>query len=545
MTQVAVVDVVDSGEASAAPAATFSPAARETIRERLLPAMPHDRLWGWIGPLAVTVLAGILRFWHLNQPNQFIFDETYYAKDAYALLKYGHEQNFVDHADQMILRGDLNVFKDTGSFVVHPPLGKWLIAIGEQVFGVNPFGWRVVVAILGTLSVLLVARITRRMARSTLVGTLAGFLLAIDGMHLVMSRSALLDLPLSFFLLAAFGALVIDRDVGRRRSYERLDAFTRTNIGPRLGIRPWRVAAGVLLGCALATKWNALWFIAAFGFLTVLWDVAARRVAGARSPWLGALRRDALPAFLSIVPPALVVYIASWSGWFATSGGYDRDWGSEHKPGFLTHWIPNWLGIRDAARGLWHYHVEAFQFHTGLDSPHPYQSHPLGWLIQARPVSFYYHEYKQGQLGCTVSTCAREVVALGNPVIWWGAVVALLVMIWLLVSRRDWRAGAILTAVAVGWLPWIWYADHDDRTMFSFYAVAFVPFLAMAVAFTLGLILGPRDATATRRAVGATLVGAFLILAILASVALFPLWVGDVIPKEEWWNRLLRIRSWV
>jgi dolichyl-phosphate-mannose-protein mannosyltransferase len=507
--------------------------------------MPDDRLWGWIGPLAVTVLAGILRFWHLGQPHQFIFDETYYAKDAYSLLQHGYEENFVQNADKLILHGNLDVFLNSGSFVVHPPLGKWLIAIGEQIFGVNPFGWRVVVALLGTFSVLLVARITRRMARSTLIGTIAGFLLAIDGMHLVMSRSALLDLPLSFFLLAAFGALVIDRDVGRRRSFERLDDFARTSVGPRLGFRPWRLAAGILLGCALATKWNALYFIMAFGFLTVLWDVAARRVAGARAPWLGAIRRDALPAFVSIVPPAFVVYVASWTGWFATSGAYDRNWGSENPPSALDSWVPNWWGMRDAVRGLWHYHVEAFNFHTNLTSPHPYASHPLGWLIQARPVSFYYHEYKMGQHGCTVSVCAREVVALGNPVIWWGAVVALIAMIWLLVSRRDWRAGAVLAAVAAGWLPWIWYADHDDRTMFSFYAVAFLPFLAMAVAFTLGAILGPRDASPTRRALGATFVGGFLILAILASVALFPLWVGDVIPKEEWWNRLLRIHSWV
>ena len=540
----AVVDVVDSVPESAPPDSSVSVANRERIRDRLLPPMPDDRLLGWLGPLAVTVLAGILRFWHLGQPKQFVFDETYYAKDAYGLLTYGHEQDFVDHADRMILNGNLDVFGSGAEFVVHPPLGKWLIALGEQIFGVNPFGWRIVVAILGTLSVLLVARITRRMARSTLVGTLAGFLLAIDGMHIVMSRSALLDLPLSFFLLAAFGALVIDRERGRRRAYERLDDFSNSSTGPGLGFRPWRLVAGILLGCALGTKWNAIYFIAAFGFLTVLWDVAARRVAGARAPWLGSLRHDALPAFVSIVPPALVVYLATWTGWFASSGGYDRDWGSEHPPTTLS-FLPNWFGIRDALRGLWHYHVEAYTFHTGLTSPHPYQSHPLGWLIQARPVSFYYEEYSRGQLGCQVDTCAREIVALGNPVVWWGAVVALIVMIWLLISRRDWRAGAVLAAVAAGWLPWIWYADHDDRTMFSFYAVAFVPFLTMAVAFMLGAVLGPRDASPIRRAVGATVVGGFLMLALLAAFALFPLWVGDVIPKDDWWNRLLRIRSWV
>jgi len=137
------------------------------------------------------------------------------------------------------------------------------------------------------------------------------------------------------------------------------------------------------------------------------------------------------------------------------------------------------------------------------------------------------------------------VLGLGNPVFWWGAIFALLAMLWLLISRRDWRAGAVLLSVAAGWFPWFWYADHSDRTMFSFYSVAFVPFLAMAVAMTLGRILGPRDAPPFRRSWGAAVVGSYLLLVILAAVALFPLWTGQVIPYDDWWDRLLHIGSWV
>jgi dolichyl-phosphate-mannose-protein mannosyltransferase len=508
--------------------------------------MPSDRLLGWLGPLAVTVVAGILRFWDLGKPKLFVFDETYYAKDAYALLQNGYEQDYIRKADEQILGGNLDVFAADPSYVVHPPLGKWVIATGEQLFGMDPFGWRFGVAVLGTLSVLLVARIVRRMTRSTLIGTIAGLLLALDGLHIVMSRTALLDLPLSFFLLAAFGALVMDRETGRRRAAERLDGFVGSGTGPRLGFRPWRIVAGVLLGCALGTKWNAIYFIAAFGLLTVWWDVAARRVAGARSPWIGALRHDAVPAFFSLIPAALAAYLLTWTGWFVTDGGYNRTWGAENPPGPLR-FMPDWLGtiVPDSIRSLWHYHVQAFNFHSDLTSSHPYESHPGGWLVLARPVSFYYEEYTRGELGCEVDKCVREIIGLGNPVLWWGSIGALLVMIWLLISRRDWRAGAILISVAAGWLPWFWYADHNGRTMFSFYAVAFVPFLAMAVALTLGYLIGPSDATPFRRSWGAAAVGTYLLLLIVAAGALYPLWVGDVIPYDEWWSRLLRIRSWV
>ena len=214
---------------------------RARVTRRLLPPGPTDRVAGWVGALAVTALAGFLRFWELGQPRVFIFDETYYAKDAYGLLQHGYEQDFVDKADERILRGNLDVFSDTASYVVHPPLGKWIIAAGEQLFGMNPFGWRVAVAVLGTLSVLLLARLVRRMTGSTVLGTIAGFLLAIDGLHLVMSRTALLDLPLSFFLLAAFGALVLDREHGRRRAAARLDDFESSDLGPGFGFRPWRI----------------------------------------------------------------------------------------------------------------------------------------------------------------------------------------------------------------------------------------------------------------------------------------------------------------
>ena len=511
---------------------------RERVRRRLVPPGPTDRLAGWVGALAVTALGGFLRFWNLGEPRAFVFDETYYAKDAWSLLRYGYEQDYVDKANSQILDGNTDVFSTTAAYVVHPPLGKWIIATGEQLFGFTPFGWRVAVAVLGTVSILLLARLVRRMTGSTVLGTIAGFLLAIDGLHLVMSRTALLDLPLSFFLLVAFGALVLDREWGRRRAAERLDEFEGSAFGPGLGFRPWLLVAGVSFGAALAVKWNALFFIVAFGALVVWWDVSARRVAGARSPWLGALSRDALPAVLFIVPAAAVTYLASWSGWLLSSGGYYRDWGATN-PSTYFGWVP------DSLRSLWHYHAEAFRFHTGLTSDHNYESHPWSWLVQGRPVSFFYEEYSRGEMGCEVDKCAREVLGVGNPVIWWSAAAAIVVMVWLVLSRRDWRAGAVLASLAAGWLPWIWYADHDERTMFSFYAVSFLPFIVMAITICLGFVLGPASASPTRRTVGATVVGAYLLLAVLAAAELLPLWWGQTIPYQDWLERLFGLRSWV
>ncbi|WP_344682602.1 phospholipid carrier-dependent glycosyltransferase, partial [Actinocorallia glomerata] len=174
-------------------------------------------LLGWVVPLLVTLLAAALRLPGLGHPHQLIFDETYYAKDAYALLIAGHELVWPEGADDAWLAGDPQPTEEA-AYVVHPPLGKWLIALGLQGLGAETAaGWRISAAVAGTLSVLLVSLIAQRMFRSVLLGGAAGVLTAVDGHHLVMSRVALLDIFLMLFVLAAFGALLADRYRGRRR----------------------------------------------------------------------------------------------------------------------------------------------------------------------------------------------------------------------------------------------------------------------------------------------------------------------------------------
>src|SRR5581483_7331531 len=104
-----------------------------------------------------------------------------------------------------------------GEYVVQPEMGKLLIAWGEAMFGLNPFGYRVASAVFGSLAILLMCRIARRLTRSTLLGCIAGVLLSLDGMEFVLSRTGILDIFLMFFVLAAFGAMLIDRDVSRSR----------------------------------------------------------------------------------------------------------------------------------------------------------------------------------------------------------------------------------------------------------------------------------------------------------------------------------------
>ncbi|MFJ8825666.1 dolichyl-phosphate-mannose--protein mannosyltransferase [Streptomyces sp. NPDC102467] len=510
-----------------------------------------NRLLGWAGPLLVTLVAGLLRFWNLGSPKAVIFDETYYAKDAWALIHHGFEVNWAKNANDLILSKDGHVAIPTdASYVVHPPVGKYVIGIGEWLFGFNPFGWRFMTAVLGTLCVLMVCRIGRRLFRSTFLGCLAGALLTVDGLAFVMSRTALLDSVLVFFVVAAFGCLVVDRDRARERLAASLPVDEYGLVRPdahvaetlRLGWRPWRLLAGLCLGLAAGTKWNGFIYLAAFALMSVLWDVGSRRVAGARRPYLAVLKRDVVPAFVSTVPVAIAMYVLSWLGWILSptdgTGGYFRNWAATAGKGGHFTWLPDWV------RSLWHYEHEVWEFNTHLSSPHTYQSNPWSWMVDGRPVSYFYESPSAGQQGCPADAadkCAREVLALGTPLLWWAACFALLFVLWRWFFRRDWRAGAIVCGVVAGYAPWFQY---QERTIFYFYAVVFGPFLCLALAMMLGAIIGRPGSSERRRVVGAAGAGVIVLLITWNFIYFWPIYTGHAIPMDSWRSRMW-LDTWV
>ncbi|MBK4121186.1 phospholipid carrier-dependent glycosyltransferase [Kocuria rhizophila] len=520
-------------------------------RGLLLPAVTRLPRWWWVPLVLVTVLGGVLRFVGLASPHAVVFDETYYLKDAYSLLLHGTEQQWPSGADEGFVSGAVPDVQDQPSFVVHPPLGKWLIAVGLWLFGPeDPFGWRFSAAVVGTLSIALIWWAGWLLFRSVSLATIAGLLTDLDGLHLVESRLALLDISLMFFLLLAFVLALLDRDDGRRRLAARLGG---SPLGPWLGVRWWRIAAGAACGAAAAVKWNALFSIAALGILVVLWDMNARRVAGVRHWFTGAVLKDGPWGFLTVIGTGLVTYVLMWSGWLATSGGYDRTW-AELNPGQGPQWLP------PALRSLWEYHVAAYSFHTGLDSHHTYMAGPATWPFMLRPTSYYYESPGAGTDGCTVDACSQAILNVGNPAVWWVGILAVLLGVWLWAGRRDWRFGALVGVWAAGYLPWFLY---PERTMFFFYALSYFPAVALLIAGAVGVLTG-RLAVPRHGATAGTPVAAahehritgvwarrwravtvcYLLLVVALAVFFWPVWTAQTIPYEHWRWRMW-FRSWI
>ena len=183
-------------------------------------------------------------------------------------------------------------------------------------------------------------------------------------------------------------------------------------------------------------------------------------------------------------------------------------------------------------------------FGLGLQDHSGYVSYPWTWIILGRPVSMFSNCVPSNHCGSTARSTEQEVLAIGTPAIWWASILALTFCLIWWASRRDWRAGAVLVGVAAGWMPWFWFAWHDHRTEYYFYAIIFLPYLAMAITLCLGLIIGPTAAPAGRRATGAVVAGGYLLLTLASFAYLYPVLAAQVLPYSSWFQRMW-FHSWI
>lgn len=492
----------------------------------------------WV-PLAIMLVAGLLRFWNLDHPGKIIFDETYYVKDAWSYLHFGYEREWPKDIDKAFAEGTATPM-DKPEYVVHPPLGKWIITLGMLVFGTESgLGWRAGSALMGTLAVLFVTLAAQRLFRSVPLAAVAGIFMAVDGQQIVLSRTGILDISYGALVALCFYLVLVDRDWGRRRLAQKVASAAQAgggvpskafmSWGPWVALRPWRIALGISLGALCSIKWSGLAFVGVFGLLIVWWDCQARRTAGIQH-WLAAgAVRDGLPGFVQLVPVALVTYVATWTGWFLNPGAYGHGLTAK-----ATGWVTN---VPEPLRDLWNYHSTAYTFHQGLTSPHPAASNPWTWLFAGRPVLFQYDTSESHGVPCDAGqSCIQVMTELPNPVLWWAGTAALLVVLWAFLAKRDWRALALLAGIVAGYVPWLFF---PYRTMFIFYTTGYQPFMVLAVVYALSLLALPRGASATRIKVGTAVILGFTALVVVVSWWFWPVWTGQTITPE-----MYRMRIW-
>ena len=511
-----------------------------------------DRIsyWARYGPPAVLLVAAVARLAGLGYPKGLIFDETYYVKDAWTLLHLGYEGSWIDDSTHPLpagfkdinaafAAGNVDFYSSQAQYIAHPPLGKWIIGIGELAAGgaQNSYGWRLSVAVVGILAVALIMVIAHRMFQTAIVTTLAGGLFAIDNQAIVMSRVGLLDNMVMFFALLGFAFVLEDRFFAERRLGAWLMRRRRGigDWGPTLLWRPWLIGAGVAFGACCAVKWSGIYFLAAFAVYALGTDLLLRRRAGVRFwPLAGVLKQGPV-IFVSMVPTALITYLLGWTGWFVTAHGYDRQYIEDggHRFTGLLAWVPVPL------QNLWAWTSQIYIFHTTLDSPHPYKAPAILWPIIARPTSMWW-DGNAGQ--CGDGSCVSAITDLPNPLIWYAAIAASIYLVVRFIRKREWQAALILMGFVGGYLPWLQY---PNRTMFFFYSIAFEPYMLLALAATIGLmVVKPPGVDSNDEIIAAeasyglrgrrVVAGVFVIAAVLISAFFFPISSGLPVPYWFW-----------
>lgn len=544
----------------------------------------------WGITVAVTLLAALLRLLGLDHPRRLIFDETYYVKDSYSMLTLGYEGEWAKNVDAAFAQGNTAALSPVGDFVAHPPLGKVIMAFGQELLGSdNGYGWRIATALFGVASVALLTRIAWHLFHNLALMAFAGIAMALDGMGIVLSRAALLDGILAFFVLLGFWALVRDRQCMHAR------AATHW--------RPWLIVCGVVLGAACAVKWSGIYVLAVFGIVAWVWTLtfdysqslpegrhAALAPAHRRGPHPGSTYRPTrnqgsapawrhlhrtpprfifhtlhsvwahgIPAAIQLLIPAAAAYVLAWLPWWTHPGAWGHGWAASHSAGRILPFAPN------AVNDFLHYHQELWNFHVGLGTAHTYMSHPWQWILQLRPVSFYW----EGRDSFTPDQCAQSfaggsgdcvqaITSLGNIALWWPAALALLVVLWA-AFRGAWRAWAILAGYIALWLPWFQY---PHRTIFQFYAVAFLPFVALALTYAVAYLGGvidkddvsventtPTQPASAQPAVRLspptiTALAALTVLMVICAVFWLPLWMGWTVPYD-FWHAHMWLHSWI
>ena len=397
--------------------------------------------------LVISFLAFLLRIFNLSKPKGLVFDEIYYVDGARDYLKFGVE-----------------VTKGAPEFIVHPPVGKWLIAIGIKLFGNHEFGWRIAVAVAGTLTVYLTARIAQRIFHENKWATLAALLMALDGLNLVMSRTALLDIFLTLFVLLAVNAWL----KGKYLNF------------------------AIYLGLAMGSKWSAIYFVVVLLILELIVNRNLIRV-------------------IKVGITSGAIYIISWFGWFSSSLGWDRE--SKSNP----------------LSSLIYYHKEMLGFHTGLTEKHSYQANPWSWLVMGRPTSFFYESPK----GCGTKNCAQEVLAIGTPILWWLGAIAIVFLIGVNLhnlAMREFDLASLIPFLGIlaGYLPWFFF---QKRTVFTFYAVVFAPFLILAIVLLAKLAYEYDEKLK------------YVITIVVIAIALnflyfYPVFTGAITTYDAWYERM-------
>ncbi len=434
----------------------------------------------------IVLASFLIRVIRLDIPHDWSFDEVYHAlsAEAYALNDpRGYEWWNPSP-------------KDLAWEWLHPPIGKLLMAGSIKLFAkpyipesksapldaATTFAWRFPGTIFAALTVWLLIKFGKEMFGSFWIGAVAGALYALDGLSFVQSRTGMNDIYVTFFVAFSF-----------YRLYLFLSQYPRRKLINLLWL-------GIATGFGVSTKWTGFYVVG----IIFLWVTTFLLK---KADWRNIVWAPILVGLL----PALI-YFFSYGQW----------WLQGH----------TWKQFMELHQQIWWYQ-------TGLKATHDYQSPALSWPILMRPVWFYV-KYEDVVKDGAKQLYIGNIYSMGHPLIWWAGLVAI-IYVFKQVIQRIWKSTKsapvlpfliIATGYLGMFLPWAF----SPRIMFMYHYLPSVPFLCLALAYSLYQLKRTGST-------GKTAVNVYLVLVGLLFIYFYPHWSALPLP-QPWVNQYYWLRSW-
>lgn len=358
--------------------------------------------------------------------NSMYFDEIYHGRTAY---EYIH---------------GIKVYETT-----HPPLGKLIITIGIQLFGMVPFGWRFMGTLFGMLMLPILYVFLKNMFGKTPIAACGTILFGMDFMHFVQTRIATIDTYGVMFILISYFFM-----------YRYMTADPEKKFFKTL---PSLALSGIFFGIGCASKWTVIYAGAGLLVLFLLRLILCARYYKENDipGYGGLLIKNLLNAFVFFIALPAAIYCASYipNGIIA---------GMSIQGGML--WDPGFFKL------IWDNQQFMFKYHSQLVATHSYSSVWWQWITDARPILYYRSFLDDG--------IKSSFAAFGNPIVWWGGFMAMIAMVFRVIKYRDGKALFILIGYLSQFAPWLFIT----RVVFIYHYFPSVLFLVLALAHVLNTI---------------------------------------------------------
>ena len=402
-----------------------------------------------------------------------MFDEVYHGRTAYEFI---HQ---------------ITTYETT-----HPPLGKILISLGIRRFGMNPFGWRFMSAVFGTLLVPIFYLFGKRLFKQTSLAVCTTLFYVLDLMPHALSRISTIDIFIGFFIVLMYYFM-----------YEYC-TLTATYAPLKKTLIPLGLS-GLFMGFGVATKWTGVYAGMGLGviFFMTLWEYSLlpylrSRKRSSKKTYKQSIMKTIGFCLVTFVLIPCVIYVLSYIPFID----------SAHHTNLITKTIEN-------AKLM-------FSYHSTLVSTHPYASSWYKWPFMLRPLLYSF---------CMVSDTNVSVTnCMGNPIIWWTGAFVMLYLFNCWINKKDKKAGFICISYLAQLIPWMFV----DRTTYIYHYFACCLFMFLGMGYACEKLI-------TKTKTGKEMILVYFVIATIAFFAFYPIINGAPINREWAMHWLRWLPTWV